>query len=131
MNTDIASRADIEKLIIEFYNKVRRDDVIGFIFNDVVKMDWKHHVPVIVDFWETIILDNPVYKKNAMEVHYQLNNIIPLQKDHFERWLLLFTGTVDELFNGPKATLAKTRAKSIAGVMQFKMANQSNNKSIL
>jgi hemoglobin len=70
---DIESRADIEQLIVNFYEKVKADDVIGFIFNEVVEMDWPHHIPVIVDFWETILLDNPVYKKNAMEVHYGLN----------------------------------------------------------
>lgn len=123
---DIYTRADIEKLIITFYEKVKADDIIGYIFNEVVKMNWEHHVPVIVDFWETILLDNPVYTKNAMEVHYTLNKKEPLLPHHFERWLQLFTNTVNELFEGKTATLAKTRAASIAGVMQHKMNNSSN-----
>jgi hemoglobin len=76
---------------------------------------------VIVDFWESILLDNPVYKKNAMEVHYDLNKKVPLQKAHFDSWLQLFTSTVDELFEGKVAKEAKIRAGSIAGVMLFKM----------
>lgn len=119
--SDIESRADIEKLIISFYEKVKLDATIGFIFNEVVAMDWPHHIPVIVDFWETILLDNPVYKKNAMEVHYDLNKKIALKKEHFTSWLHLFTAAVDELYEGKIATLAKTRAKSIAEVMLFKM----------
>lgn len=119
--TDIECRADIEKLIISFYEKVKLDTAIGFIFNEVVAIDWSHHIPVIVDFWETILLDNPVYKKNAMEVHYDLNKKVTLKKDHFTSWLHLFTSTVDELYEGKIATLAKTRAKSIADVMLFKM----------
>ncbi len=119
--SDIESRADIEKLIISFYEKVKLDATIGFIFNEVVAMDWPHHIPVIVDFWETILLDNPVYKKNAMEVHYDLNKKIALKKEHFTSWLYLFTAAVDELYEGKIATLAKTRAKSIAEVMLFKM----------
>jgi len=71
MKKDIETRADIEALIISFYEKVKQDATIGFIFTDVVKIDWAHHIPVIVDFWESILLDNPVYKKNAMEVHYE------------------------------------------------------------
>ncbi len=129
MNQDISNRKDIEILIIQFYEKVKPDPTIGFIFTKLVPINWEHHIPMIVDFWETILLDNPVYKKNAMEAHYDLNNKIPLQKIHFDTWLSLFTTTVDELFIGKIATLAKTRAKSIAAVMQFKMENIKNKKN--
>jgi hemoglobin len=120
-SSDIATRKDIEILIITFYERIKPDPVIGFIFTDVVKMDWATHVPVIVDFWETILLDNPVYTNNAMGVHYALNKKVPLKKEHFERWVQVFTSTVDELFTGPVATLAKNRAGAIAGLMQHKM----------
>ena len=123
MKPDIVCRADIEKFIILFYEKVKQDATIGFIFNEVMQMNWEKHIPVIVDFWETILLDNPVYKKNAMEVHYDLNKKVQLQKKHFNSWVYLFNGAVDELFAGKTATLAKTRAKSIADVMLFKMEN--------
>ena len=123
MKRDITSRADIEKLIIDFYEKVKVDKTIGFIFTEVVPINWAHHIPVIVDFWESILLDNPVYKKNAMEVHYDLNKKVPLQKEHFDSWLHLFISTVDELFEGKIAALAKTRAKSIGHLMLFKMSN--------
>ena len=121
IKNDIETRTDIEKLIILFYGKVMTNPVIGFIFTDVIKIDLAQHIPIIVDFWETILLDNPVYKKNAMEVHYDLNKKTPLQKEHFSEWLLLFCTTVDKLFVGKIATLAKTRAKSIASIMEFKM----------
>ena len=123
MKRDINSRADIEKMILQFYEAVKTDKTIGFIFTDVVHMNWEKHIPVIVDFWETILLDNPVYTKNAMEVHYDLNKKIPLQKEHFNSWLHLFITTIDDLFEGKTAHLAKTRAKSIAAVMLFKMEN--------
>ena len=125
---DISCRGDIEALVNRFYEQVRADDVIGFIFTEVIVMDWQHHIPVIVDFWETILLDNIVYKKNAMEVHYAINKKVLLQKEHFDRWILLFNSTVDEMYSGVKATLAKTRAASIAAVMQFKMQEVSNKK---
>ncbi len=125
---DITTRADIEKLMLQFYGKVKIDTTIGFIFTDVANINWSHHVPMIVDFWGTILLDNPVYKKNAMEVHYALNKIIPLQKEHFDKWLLLFFETIDELSEGNTAKLAKARAKSIAGLMLYKMTG--TNKGI-
>ena len=127
---DITTRADIEKLIVAFYEKVKADAVIGYIFTDVVKINWPHHIPIIVNFWEAILLDNPVYTKNAMEVHYTLNEKEPLTPEHFKKWVALFTETVDEHFEGKTAALAKTRAKSIAGVMQHKM-NNNNSTSIM
>ena len=60
---DIETRADIEKLIIYFYKKVVVNPVISFIFTDVVKMEWPMHIQIIIDFLETILPDNPVYKK--------------------------------------------------------------------
>ena len=123
MKPDITSRADIEIFTGNFYEAVKVDKTIGFIFTEVADMNWEKHIPLIVDFWETILLDNPVYKKNAMEVHYDLNKKIPLQKEHFASWLQLFNAAVDNLFEGKIADLAKTRAKSIAGIMLFKMEN--------
>ena len=131
MKVDISSRADIEKFIVSFYESVKTDATIGFIFTDIVDMNWEKHIPLIVDFWETILLDNPVYKNNAMEVHYDVNRKLPLQPAHFKSWLSLFNSAIDELFEGPKATLAKTRAKSIADVMLFKMKNADNKNSLM
>ena len=118
---DIITRADIEKLLINFYDKVKTNPVIGFIFNDIAKVNWEQHLPIIINFWETILLDNPIYKKNAMEVHYALNRIVPLEKKHFDTWLNLFHESVDEHFSGKTATLAKTRAGSIAALMLHKI----------
>lgn len=131
MKEDIKSREDIALLINEFYGKVRLDPVIGFIFNEIVNMDWENHIPVIIDFWETILLDNPIYKKNAMEVHYDLNKKFPLEKKHFDAWLTLFDSTLDELFEGRITTLAKKRASSIANLMQFKINDNNNKRSLL
>lgn len=120
---DIESRLDIESLITNFYDEVKRDPVIGIIFTEIVPLDWDHHIPLIVDFWETILLDKPVYKRNAMDVHYKLNNIYPLKKEHFDSWLSLFYATLDRLFKGPLVELAKKRSRDIAGLMMYKMNN--------
>lgn len=122
---DIETRADIEQFIKAFYEKVKTDPVIGIIFTKIVQMDWDHHIPVIVDFWESILLDNPVYKRNAMAVHYDLNKKYPLQKEHFDAWLAIFSQTIDKMFAGPVTQLAKKRAGDIASLMLFKMNKQS------
>ena len=122
---DIENREDIDLFIHSFYEKVIRDEDIGIIFTQVVPMNWEHHIPLITDFWESILLDNPVYKNNAMEVHYKLHAVFPLQKKHFDAWLMLFNLTLDEMFTGPVTALAKKRAAGIAGLMEFKMKNSS------
>jgi len=119
---DIENRGDIEKLINSFYDKVKRDEVIGFIFNDVAKVNWEKHLPVMYGFWENIIFFKNTYNGNPMLVHIHLNEIIKLRKEHFERWLQLLTNTVDELFEGEKAALAKEKAISIATIMKTKIA---------
>lgn len=122
---DISNRKDIEDLLIQFYGAVKKDPTIGIIFTEVVKMDWEHHIPLIADFWETILLDNPVYKQNAMEAHYRLHEKYPLRKEHFDAWLQLFFKTVDEKFSGPVSDLAKKRAEGIADLMLLKMNKPS------
>jgi hemoglobin len=123
---DIQSRKDIELLIDSFYNKLKKDDTIGFIFNDIAKVNWEQHLPTMYDFWETLLLDATSYSKNAMEVHYTLTRKVPLEEIHFQRWLQLFSKTVDELFSGKMATMAKAKAKSIASLMQFKMKQEND-----
>lgn len=127
---DIQSRKDIEILVKNFYDKVLKDESIGFIFNDIAKVNWELHLPVMYDFWETLLLDAASYRKNAMEVHYVLNRKVPLEEKHFQCWLKLFSETVDELFSGEKATMAKKKAKSIADLMLYKMKQENNGLNI-
>lgn len=127
---DIQSRSDIELLLNSFYEKVRKDNTIGFIFNDIARVNWEHHIPVICDFWETLLLGASSYTKNAMQVHYTLNRIVPLEEKHFQRWVQLFSETVDDLFSGDIAIQAKSKATSIASLMQFKINQQNNDLTI-
>ncbi|MBL7742158.1 MAG: group III truncated hemoglobin [Chitinophagaceae bacterium] len=127
---DITTRKSIELLITRFYEKVRQDNIIGFIFNDVMKVNWEEHLPVMFDFWETILLNETKYMRNAMGIHFEVNRKVKLEKKHFVRWVQLFTETTDELYTGEVAEMAKKRARSIADVMLFKM-NQENEGLII
>jgi len=124
MKKDIENRDDIVILINTFYEKVKKDEVIGYIFNDVAKVNWDKHLPVMYDFWENVIFFTGSYTGNPMTAHKQLNQKIPLHTDHFQEWIKLFTKTVDELFEGDKAELTKQRAISIATVMQIKILQE-------
>ena len=56
-----------------------------------------------------------------MEPHIALHEKHPLEKIHFDLWLNYFNETMDELYVGEKAELAKSRAKSIGLLMQVKI----------
>ncbi len=121
MKTDIINREDIIKLIDAFYIKVKKDKEIGHFFTEVIPIDWGHHMPVIYDFWESVLLDNPIYKGNPMEKHIALDGKSRMEKEHFDQWIRLFTETVDEQFTGEKAELAKNRAHQIRSLMAYKV----------
>ena len=58
---DIATRGDIELLMNTFYERLLADENISYIFTDVAKLDIKTHIPVIADYWETVLLNKNVY----------------------------------------------------------------------
>ena len=126
MKNDIKDRTDIEHLVNTFYDKVKQDELIGFIFNDIAKVNWDKHLPVMYDFWESVIFLTNKYAGNPMAQHMQLNKRVKLTQEHFQRWLQLFISTVDELFDGKKADLTKEKAGSIAAIMEAKIASPFN-----
>ena len=111
---DIQTEEDIETLVHTFYTKVRADEVLSPVFNEVIKGDWDRHLRTMCDFWSTLLLYTRKYMSDPMIKHMPL----PLQRGHFERWLELFNGTVAELFEGDIARDAIRRAGNIARVMQ-------------
>jgi hemoglobin len=131
MKKDIADRADIKQLIDTFYTKVRVDETIGYLFNDVAQVNWEQHLPRMYDFWENILFQTGSFKGNPMAAHVQLHQKSPLSTAHFDRWQQLFLTTVDELFEGEMAELIKQRAHSIATMMQIKVFPANDPKSLM
>jgi hemoglobin len=125
MKKDIENREDIEILVNKFYDKVKQDEVIGFIFNDIVKVNWEKHLPRMYDFWENTIFYTGTYTGNPMEMHKHLNRVVPLSTEQFLQWNKLFVLTVDENFDGNHALLAKQRAISISTIMQIKIIEEN------
>jgi hemoglobin len=118
---DIETRADCEQLVRSFYAKAMRDPLIGFIFVDVARLDLEAHAPVIASFWETMLLGARSYGGGAFAVHASLHARVGLQRGHFERWLRLWSETVDELFTGERAELAKAHAQRVADAFQRRL----------
>lgn len=121
MKNDILHRQDIEQLVTGFYQKAMTDPVIMHFFTSVLVLDLKKHIPVIVNFWESILLGGKNYQGSPMTKHFDLHALSPMKKEHFDRWLMLWIETIDDKFEGTKATEAKTRAQQIAALMQLKI----------
>jgi hemoglobin len=130
MKNDIETRRDIELLVNEFYEKVKKDHLIGPIFTDIIKVNWSRHLPVMYDFWENTLFYTGNYVGNPMKTHSRLNGIVPLKTTYFKQWTDLFCSTVDVLFSGPKAELAKQRAISISTIMQIKILETTDGKPV-
>jgi hemoglobin len=111
---DIATEQDIKLLVDSFYERVNQDGVLGPIFNHVAQVNWEEHLPTMYLFWTQMLFRKPVYKGAPWPKHM----VLPLTKQHFERWISLFSTTVDALFTGPKASEAKSAALSIADTFQ-------------
>jgi hemoglobin len=111
---DIANRQDIIHLVDAFYSRVRADELLQPAFQHV---DWAHHMPIMYNFWSSMILGDQSYQGSPFGKHTSL----AIDASHFQRWLQLFTLTVDENFHGTQAEEIKNRARSIAGVFQHKL----------
>ena len=126
MKKDISTPTDVKLLVDSFYKKVRNDDCIGYIFNDVAHVDWDDHLPRMYKFWEFALLGTATYKGNPMMKHMALNAKESLTETHFERWIELWEATIDRFYEGEIASKAKKRGQLMKTVMLVKM-NQINN----
>ena len=119
---DIETAADCERLVRAFYARAFEDPMIGWLFTDIAQLDLEAHVPRITAFWETILLDAGSYSGGAFAPHAALNARVRLQPGHFERWLMVWRETVDDLFAGPRAELAKSHARRVATAFYQRLA---------
>ncbi len=114
---DIISFEDIKILVNTFYDKVRKDDLIGPVFNERIQNRWPQHLEKMYTFWQTVLLGEHTYFGSPFPPHANL----PVTHNHFEKWMDLFTQTVDELFTGDKAKDAKWRAGKMAEMFESKI----------
>ena len=111
---------DIQRLVHTFYGRVRRDDLIGPIFNDKIE-DWDEHLAKLCDFWSAVILRTRRFEGRPMQTHLLMPQI---ESRHFDRWLDLFETTARDVLGPERAAVFVHRARMIADSFEFGMANQ-------
>lgn len=119
---DIQGREDLQILVDDFYGRVRHDELLGFIFDEIAEVDWDHHIPKIVDFWETVLFRTGRYQGSPLLPHLRLAGMTDMSRERFQRWVELFGSTVDTHFSGPGADHLKNVALDMANVMSFRIA---------
>lgn len=121
---DITDSRDVACLVNLFYDRVRDDDILGPIFDDIVHVDWATHLPRMYDFWESVLFARATFKGAPLLVHRALDRHTPLTTAVFDRWIALFQSTVDDLFSGPMAEHAKNSAARIAVTMEHNIGSR-------
>jgi hemoglobin len=119
---DLADRADVEGLLRRFYGRVLTDDVLGEPFTELRTKGLDSHIPVMCDFWETVLFRAGRYRGSALNAHRRVHDRTPLAGHHFARWLTRWNETVDEMYCGPVAEHAKVQAARIAWAMHRRLA---------
>lgn len=122
---EIKTLADIQLLVDTFYQKVRENDLIGPVFNSVIKDKWPEHLDKMYRFWQTVLLQDHQYNGSPFPPHAKL----PITTEHFSEWLRLWTKTLDEKFSGAIAEEAKWRAEKMAVMFLSKLNYYQNNSA--
>ena len=127
---DITNLDDLIALVNAFYDRVRRDELIGPIFHTIVGDHWDRHLPVMYSFWNSVLFGAEGYRGQAVGKHIQIDRKITLLPEHYERWISLWRDTVDASFEGENAALAKQRAQTMLQLIQFKVERARSGKSL-
>lgn len=120
---DIHNKEHIQLIVDSFYTKVKEDELLSDIFNNVIQDRWPKHLETMYSFWETILLGEHTYQGSPFIPHANLD----ITTEHFNRWIYLFNATIDEHFSGEKATEAKWRATRMAEMFMYKIEYYRNN----
>lgn len=118
----------IKQLVDRFYGNVKKDDLLGSVFNDVARVNWDEHLPRLYQFWNSIMLGTREYRGNAFAKHIELNRKFPLTKEHLTRWLTLFVNEAERCLPHDAARAIIMRAKQIATVIQEGIKRVSDKK---
>jgi hemoglobin len=107
------NKENIETMVMNFYRRVLKDDIVGPFFIAKLGDDMKNpHLTLLIDFWASIALGDTSYRGNPFAPHTQLGE---LKRETFEQWLVLFYATLDEVYEPQAAEQFKERSSIIAG----------------
>lgn len=126
---DLAGRGDVEVLVRAFYRRALSDPLLEPVFT-AAELDLEAHLPVMCDFWQTVLFRAGLYHRNLLAVHVEVDRLAALSAPRLARWLALWGATVDAHFIGPKADLAKVQAERIGASMLRRLHGGSGSEFV-
>lgn len=118
MATTGITEAMIERLVRGFYVRVRADAVLAPVFEARIR-NWEPHLQQMCAFWSSVALMSGRYHGTPMVKHMPL----PVDADHFDRWLELFEATARKLCPPRAADHFVERARRIAASLELGVAS--------
>ena len=119
---DIQTKEDIAEIVASFYGDLMKDELLSDFFTRVVRLDLEVHLPVITNFWASVLLHDMSYRGNVMVKHIELHAKKPIEDQHFDRWLNTWIKHVERAHKGPIADEAIKRARLMTDLMKHKVA---------
>ncbi|CAI6144628.1 MAG: Group 3 truncated hemoglobin ctb [uncultured Sulfurimonas sp.] len=112
------TKKNLNKLVIGFYTRVLKDDLIGPIFIDILGKDlkeqkWKAHIELLTNFWASLALGEKEYKSSPFAPHIEFKERLSVKA--FEQWLKLFNETLNSIYHPQIANQFLAKSKTIAG----------------
>jgi len=121
MKSDIKTKDDVALLVSSFYEKVRKNNTLKPFFSTIE--DWDKHLDTLTTFWESSLFLKTKYYGNPLEAHIKVAqaNENTITQEHFGIWMNLWFETIDELFVGEYANMAKNRARKMSTFLYLKL----------
>lgn len=110
----------IERVVREFYARIRVDALLGPIFEERIE-EWEPHLQRMCAFWSSVALMTGTYHGQPMQKHLPL----PVDAVHFDRWLELFEATTVDLCTPKAAEHFMERARRIAESLELGIAGKN------
>jgi len=109
MEPTVDPEAAIAACVRSFYDQARQDTLLGPVFNHMIR-DWDSHLALVQNFWSRALLGTKRYDSSPFLSHANL----PIEPEHFVRWLELFAATAKASLPPELAEKACAKANHMA-----------------
>ena len=123
------TRENLKTLVSLFYERALNDKDIGNIFlvefgDDITNEEWTEHIELLVNFWDSVFLDETAYNGDPFGPHF---TIVNLKNDHFKPWVDLFTATANEIYVPKVAALFKEKGELYSKEFIHRLSQETKN----
>lgn len=109
---DTITEENIQTMVYVFYDRIRRHETLGPVFNDRLEGRWKLHQENMVDFWSNVLLRTGRYFGNPLVKH---RKVAAIERGHFDEWLELFRETLVEIYTPEVVETIHLASQRMAG----------------